>query len=84
MHPIEISSIFLSTCGLFTLCRSICIHGNNLYIRFDSLFYFAGKEYETDQVFVSNLSPTVTEEAIKELFGSIGIIKVSLQTGGFC
>jgi len=28
-------------------------------------------------VFVSNLPPTVTEEAIKERFGSIGIIKVS-------
>ena len=40
--------------------------------------FFAGKEYETDQVFVSNLPSTVTEDAIKELFGSIGIIKVSL------
>ena len=41
-------------------------------------YFFAGKEYETDQVFVSNLPSTVTEDAIKELFGSIGIIKVSL------
>lgn len=30
-------------------------------------------------MFVSNLAPTVTEEAIKDLFGSIGIIKASLQ-----
>ena len=29
-------------------------------------------------MFVSNLAPTVTEEAIKELFGSIGIIKVNV------
>ena len=42
------------------------------------LFSNTGKEYETDQVFVSNLSPSVTEEKIKELFGSIGIIKVSI------
>ena len=42
------------------------------------IIFFAGKEYETDQVFVSNLPSTVTEDAIKELFGSIGIIKVSL------
>lgn len=42
------------------------------------LFLFSiGKEYETDQVFVSNLAPNVTEEAIKDLFGSIGIIKVN-------
>ena len=34
-------------------------------------------------MFVSNLPPTVTEEAIKERFGSIGLIKVSLQTNGF-
>jgi len=39
------------------------------------------KEYETDQVFVSNLAPTVTEESIKELFGSIGIIKIDKKTG---
>jgi len=40
-----------------------------------------GKEYETDQVFVSDLPSTVTEEAIKELFGSIGIIKIDKRTG---
>ena len=34
-------------------------------------------------MFVSNLPPTVTEDAIKERFGSIGIIKVSLQTSEF-
>lgn len=39
-------------------------------------FDFAGKEYETDQVFISNLASTVTEADIKDLFGSIGIIKV--------
>ncbi|KAJ7387180.1 hypothetical protein OS493_004147 [Desmophyllum pertusum] len=39
-----------------------------------------GKEYETDQVFVSNLAPTVTEDAIKDLFGSIGIIKIDKKT----
>lgn len=49
-----------------------------LLILFFFLIFFAGKEYETDQVFVSNLPSTVTEEAIKERFGSIGIIKVSL------
>lgn len=44
------------------------------------LFWNTAKEYETDQVFVSNLAPTVTEESIKELFGSIGIIKVREET----
>ena len=38
---------------------------------------FTGKEYETDTVFVSNLPTSATEENIKGLFGSIGIIKVS-------
>jgi len=46
-------------------------------ILFFYYYFFVGKEYETDQVFVSNLPSSVTEEAIKELFGSIGIIKVS-------
>lgn len=47
-------------------------NGNEFFFGFD----FAGKEYETDQVFISNLSSTVTEADIKDLFGSIGIIKV--------
>ena len=80
----KILKLFLSACGCLTFCRSICNSGINfVYYWFDSLFSFEGKEYETDQVFVSNLPPSVTEEAIKERFGSIGIIKVSLRTNGF-
>ena len=41
------------------------------------LLFSSGKEYETDQVFVSSLSTNVTEESLQELFGSIGIIKVN-------
>lgn len=40
-----------------------------------------GKEYETDQVFISNLAPSVTENDIKDRFGSIGIIKIDRKTG---
>ena len=80
----KILKLFLSACGCLAFCRSICNSGINfVYYWFDSLFSFEGKEYETDQVFVSNLPPSVTEEAIKERFGSIGIIKVSLLTNGF-
>lgn len=61
---------------MFSFCTVIGFRSPQMEMSFFFGFDFAGKEYETDQVFISNLSSTVTEADIKDLFGSIGIIKV--------
>ena len=45
-------------------------------------YFLDGKEYQDDTVFISNIPQTVTEDQIGDMFGAIGIIKVTVINWG--